>query len=339
MFKFRNFVANPHEKGVMTMRQRYFFVAFIIVIILALFLGSGTASAQNDELRAEITYYKVTNLDDGTDVTDDNLMAGDSYEVRFEIDIGVTLGNNTLILATPLEKIGANYWELENDYAGVNTDTWQPGMSKIEFDMIKGNATFVLTGQVPSNYTSVKLPNDRYLHFPKDISLVQLSLGPENIPLKDQEREAEVIDQAISTYLRTLSDKEKILQDADADPKYEELATDLITLAEDLTGEGYVEEATGLLNTLPQDSSDFPIPVEEGSYTIYIIIIVIVAILLILILALFLRARSNSAFIRQQVDEEAGKLDVLSVRTSKIDRQLARDIEQIKEQLERICGR
>jgi uncharacterized membrane protein len=130
-----------------------------------------------------------------------------------------------------------------------------------------------------------------------------------------------------------------LLKTTDADPKYEDLATEIITLAEGLYGKGYVEEATSLLNTLPESASDFPTPVPEGSYTIYIVIIVLLAVILIAFLILLFRAKSNSSFIRQQVDEEAGKLDVLSVRTSKIDKQLARDIDQVKEQLERISER
>ena len=71
----------------------------------------------------------------------------------------------------------------------------------------------------------------------------------------------------------------------------------------------------------------------------YLIVIIVLAVILLAFLVLFLRARSSASFVRQQVDEESGKLDVLSVRLSKIDRQLARDIEQVKEQLERISGR
>ena len=72
---------------------------------------------------------------------------------------------------------------------------------------------------------------------------------------------------------------------------------------------------------------------------VYIVIIIVLAVIILAFLTLFFRARSSSSFIRQQIDEEAGRLDVLSVKTSKIDRQLARDLEQIKEQLERISGR
>jgi hypothetical protein len=194
---------------------------------------------------------------------------------------------------------------------------------------------------VPSDYTSEKLSNDRYIHFPKKISLVQPSIGPENTPLVDQAKksELEVVDQAIVTYRQAFIEKESLLITTEADQKYEDLATSVIEEAEELRKHGYVDEATIILNTIPESSADFPVPVEEGSYTLYIVIIALLALVLISLIALILRARSNNSFVLQQIDEESGRLDVLLVRISKIDKQLARDIEQVKEQLERISGR
>ena len=268
-------------------------------------------------------------------------MAGNSYEITFGIEVGITLSDKTLVLATQLERINqqTDYWDLQNDYTGVDTETWQPGSSSIEFDMIKGNATFTLTGRIPNNYTSLDLTNDRKLRFPKAIQILQPSILPDNTILEEQVKTARVIDQTIDTYQELLVAKVNLLREADADTKYEELANGIIKRAEELYSYGYVDEANDLLNTIPESAAGFPVPVEEGSYTIYIVIIALLALVLIALLALLLRARSNSSFALQQVDEEAGKLDVLLVRISKIDKQLARDIEQVKEQLERISGR
>jgi hypothetical protein len=321
------------------MKRQYFGVIVVICLVFTMLFGSSVVSAEG-ELKADISSFTVKNID-GSDVTEGNLMAGNTYMISFEIDIGVTLGNKTIILSTPLEKVEDVYWHLENDYEGVDTDTWQPGQSKIEFNIVKGNATFTLIGRVPSDYASEKLSNDRYIHFPRMISLVQPSIGPENTPLVDQAKksELEVVDQAIVTYRQAFIEKESLLKTTEADQKYEDLATSIIDEAEELRKHGYVDEATIILNTIPESSADFPVPVEEGSYTLYIVIIALLALVLISLIALILRARSNNSFILQQIDEEAGRLDVLLVRISKIDKQLARDIEQVKEQLERISGR
>ena len=113
----------------------------------------------------------------------------------------------------------------------------------------------------------------------------------------------------------------------------------MIGLAKELSDKGYVESATALLGMLPDSELEFPVPVPQSSFLPYLIVIIVLAVILVLFFFLLLRARSDSSFVRQRVDEEAGRLDVLLVRTSKIDKQLARDIEQVKEELERISGR
>jgi hypothetical protein len=303
-------------------------------------LGAATTLADEPPL-ATIESYVVENID-GTDVTEGHLMAGDTYTVSLTIKVGVDLADNTLILSTPMEKMGDVYWRLENAYEGVDTELWQPGLPQIEFNVVEGDAEFLLKGSVPSDYTSEKLPNEEDLHFPRSISLVQLSLGPDGVQLG--ERKLIVKDQAIVAYEQTLADKELLLQEATTDPntaapEYVELVQDVMDRAEDLSSKGYVEDAKALLGILPSSVSGFPIAVSEKSVVPYLIGIFVLALILIVFVGLLLRARSNSSFIRQQVDEEAGRLDVLSVRISKIDKHLGRDIEQVKEQLERISGR
>ena len=321
------------------MKRKRFLAVFVLCSVLAMMLGAATTYAQPPS-PAIIKSYVIQNID-GSDVTTGHLMAGDTYTVSLEIEVGVGLANTTLALTTPLNKVGDVYWKLENDYEGVDTESWQPGRPSIEFDALQGIAEFTLRGSVPSDYTSEKLPsNEEYLHFTRDISLVELSLGEEVLG----EVEIQVKDQAIVAYEQTLADKELLLQEATtgpntSDPKYVKLVEDVMDHAKDLYANGYVEDAKTLLDTLPSSVSGFPIPVSQKSFLPYIIGIAVLAVILIVFAGLFLRARSNSSFVRQQVDEETGKLDVLSVRISKIDKQLGGDIEQVKEQLERIIGR
>ena len=317
------------------MKRTRFLAILVLCAAVSMLLGTATTFAQGPS-PAVIESYLVQNID-GSDVTDEPLMAGATYTVTFEVNVGVDLANTTLILSTPLSKVGDIYWRLENDYPGVNTQTWQPGQPTIEFDAVKGTAQVRLDGFVPTHYTSEKLPNGDYLHTAKPISLVQLFLGPAGTLL--DERQSTVKDQAIDAYQDALTLKTSLLQSTTTDAKYKALAAAIISQAETLSSKGYVEIAKSLLNTIPTSASEMPVPVEEGSFMPYLIVIIVLAVILIAFLVLFLRARSNASFVRQQVDEESGKLDVFSVRLSKIDRQLARDIEQVKEQLERISGR
>ena len=317
-------------------RKRLIGIFVLCSVLLAILLSGATSVYAQQPSPAIIETYSIESSN-GSDVTNGPLMAGAAYTVSLEVNVGVNLANTTLSLTTPMIKVEDVRWSLENDYAGIDTDLWQPGLATIEFNVIEGIAEITLIGAVPDNYTSEELPNDDELHFIKSIPLVELTLGPGDTLL--DEISVEVRDEAIVAYQQTLTEKDGLLKTTDAGSKYEDLAAAIIALAEGLNSQGYVEQATSLLKTLPSSASDFPVPVEEGSYMVYMVIIAVFAVIMLAFLTLFFRARSNSSFMRQQIDEEAGKLDVLSVRLSKIDKLLARDIEQVKEQLERISGR
>ncbi len=321
------------------MKQGRFIAISFMVSLLLLLSGIATVNAQTPTppSPAVIESFNIENVD-GSDVTEDYLMAGDTYVVTLEINVGVNLGNNTLILYTPLQKVEDVYWHLQNDYTGIDTTSWQPGQQTIVFEVVEGIARLELKGSVPADYTWTPISGYSYvLHAIRDLPLITLSLGPEGTELDSSSME--VKDQAIIAYEQTLIEKDALLRTTEADVKYEKLANDIITHAQSLYSKGYVEDATKLLKTIPDSSADFPVPVKEKSYLPYIIGLAALAVLLVIFLALLMKSRSNSSVIRQQVDEESGKLDVLSIRLSKIDRQLARDLEQIKEELDRISGR
>lgn len=317
------------------MRSVRIILVLILCSILVILAGVATTYAQRPAL-ASIGSYTIDNKD-GTDVSNGPLMAGATYTVSFDIDIGVVPANTTLTLYTPMEKAKGQdvYWHLENEYEGIDTEQWQPGKARIEFEAVQGVAELTLIGSVPPGYTSEELSNGDFLHFEESVSLVRLSLAEELL----DERPVAVIDQAIVAYRQALTEKESLLQTVDADPKYEALAQSVIGLAKSLNDKGYVEDASDTLAVLPGSQSEFPTPVPESSFLPYMIVIVVLAVIMILFFFLLTRARSTTSFIRQQVDEEAGRLDVLLVRTSKVDKQLAKDIEQVKEELERISGR
>jgi hypothetical protein len=366
--------------------------------------GLPVVLAQEPALSVELSSYVVEDTS-GTVVTGERLLAGDTYTVAFEVKVSADLPDTKLALTTSLEKARDVFWSLENDdeYTGVDTESWQPGQSSIEFDAVKGTAQFTLEGTVPLTYTTEELTDGESsvtLHKVKSIPVLRLSLGTEGEVLN--ERSSEVVDQTILAYQQTLSEKNSLLQVASADATYSELAQDIVATAENLNSQGFVVTALALLDTLPASPSgfpsveefeqeraakqsllqatdsepkykqlvsavigvasdlsdagfaegamdlldilpnnalDFPEPVSEGSSLVYLIVIVILVIGLIAFLALLLRARSNVSFVRQQVEEEMGRLDVLLVRITKVDKQLARDVEQVKEQLERISGR
>ena len=190
------------------MRSVRIILVLILCSILVILAGVATTYAQRPAL-ASIGSYTIDNKD-GTDVSNGPLMAGATYTVSFDIDIGVVPANTTLTLYTPMEKAKGQdvYWHLENEYEGIDTEQWQPGKARIEFEAVQGVAELTLIGSVPPGYTSEELSNGDFLHFEESVSLVRLSLAEELL----DERPVAVIDQAIVAYRQALTEKESLLQ-------------------------------------------------------------------------------------------------------------------------------
>jgi len=65
------------------MKRQYFGVIVVICLVFTMLLGSSVAIAEG-ELKADISSFTVKNID-GSDVTEGNLMAGNTYMISFEI--------------------------------------------------------------------------------------------------------------------------------------------------------------------------------------------------------------------------------------------------------------
>ncbi|MEE8470527.1 MAG: hypothetical protein V3S51_04285, partial [Dehalococcoidia bacterium] len=240
------------------MRQKRFLAAFVLCSVSGMLLGTATTYAQGPS-PAVISSYTITDVG-GSDVTEGPLMSAATYTVSLEINIGFDLPDTRLSLSTAMDKVGDVYWSLTNDFPGIDTATWQPGLATIEFDAVSGTAQFTVKGSVPSDFTTELLSNNDYLRFTESISLVELSLAPDGALLDDLP--VEVVDQDILDYRDMLDEKQSLLQNTAPDLTYAALASDVITFAENLSSKGYVEYASDLLNALPESAEDFP-TIEE----------------------------------------------------------------------------
>ena len=230
-------------------RKRLIGIFILCSAVLALVLSGAALVYAQAPSPAVIETYSIESSN-GSNVTNGPLMAGATYTVSLEVNVGVDLANTTLSLTTPMIKVEDVYWSLENDYAGIDTDLWQPGLANIKFNVVKGIAELTLKGAIPVDYTSEELPNDDELHFIRAIPLVELTLlGPVSTLL--DEISIEVRDEAIVAYQHTLTEKDSLLKTTDADPKYEDLATSIVALAEELYSQGYVEQAPACLVPCP----------------------------------------------------------------------------------------
>ena len=299
-----------------------------LFLIFSLFLSGIILPISYAQAPAVITSFTVLDPN-GNDVTDEFLVAGGSYTINFEIEIGATLSDN-ILLTTSMEKSGNSFWTLNNNYEGVETSTWTPGSQSITFQAIEGTVQFTLDGKIPEAITEKEIADIyKTIHALELVPLLVMSL--DSMEILD-ERTYTITDQTIISYDALLQSKTEKLDSISMDEKYNSLAFEIVSEAEYLTSFGLYDDAIQLLETIPD--SDYPEP--PRTTTLLIVSSIFLGITTIAFLLLFIRTRSSTSYLSSSVSEKADKLDLLLIKASRIDRSLADDLETIKKELKEL---
>ena len=297
-------------------------------LIILIFLSVVLLPASYAQAPAVLTNFTVLDPN-GNDVTDEFLVAGGSYTINFEIEIGATLSDN-ILLTTSMEKFGNSFWTLNNNYQGVDTSIWTPGSPSITFQAVEGTAQFTLYGKIPESITEKDVIDmDKTVHALELVPLLVMSL--DSMEILD-ERTYTITDQTIISYDALLQSKLEKLDSISMEGKYNFLALEIVSEAEYLTTFGLYDDAIQLLNTIPD--SDYPAP--PSTTTLFIIVSAILGITTIAFALLFVRTRSSSSYLSSSVSEKADKLDLLLIKASRIDKSLSDDLETIKRELKEL---
>ena len=298
------------------------------LILFSLFLSVFALPVSHAQAPAVITSFTVLDPN-GNDVTDEFLVAGGSYTINFEIEIGATLSDN-ILLTTSMEKSGNSFWTLNNNYEGIETSTWTPGSQSITFQAIEGTAQFTLDGKIPEAITEKEIDDiGKTIHALELVPLLVMSL--DSMEILD-ERTYTITDQTIISYDALLQSKIEKLNSISMDEKYNSLAFEIVSEAEYLTSFGFYDDAIQLLETIPD--SDYPEP--PSTTTLLIASSIFLGITTIAFVLLFIRTRSSTSYLSSSVSEKADKLDLLLIKASRIDRSLADDLETIKKELKEL---
>ena len=299
-----------------------------LLIIFSLFLSGIILPISYAQAPAVITSFTVLDPN-GNDVTDEFLVAGGSYTINFEIEIGATLSDN-ILLTTSMEKSGNSFWTLNNNYEGIDTSTWTPGSPSITFQAVEGTVQFTLDGKIPESITEKEIGDiGKTIHASELVPLLVMSL--DSMEILD-ERTYTITDQTIISYDALLQSKTEKLDSISMDEKYNSLAFEIVSEAEYLTSFGLYDDAIQLLETIPD--SDYPEP--PRTTTLLIVSSIFLGITTIAFLLLFIRTRSSTSYLSSSVSEKADKLDLLLIKASRIDRSLADDLETIKKELKEL---
>jgi hypothetical protein len=107
----------------------------------------------------------------------------------------------------------------------------------------------------------------------------------------------------------------------------------MIGLARSFRDRGDVQQALDLTGALPLAAA---FPVGSTDVTIFLAGIGGLAIIVAVFAVLWIRTKSASSVLARQVDSQARKLDMSLVKISRMDKALATEITQIKEDLTKL---
>lgn len=340
-------------------------IAFICVIaVLSFFLAPYTTPvrAADGGATVQITDFKVLTLD-GKE-TKAPLMAGSSYVVTFTLQIAKDVVTDTITLRTDLDQVNPStpFWVLP-DYKGI-TPNVNPNRNQIAFNGAPGgNLAFTLKGKVPDNFnsqlatdsaktfkvTGVKepdgisgvvfddgktfvnaLPTGKLVHLKRSITL--LTLGSGSGTIKDA-KPIDAQDKSMETYATTFTQKKDAIEGQDLDPFLVKMVGGVVAQAQALAASGYTDEASALLQTLP----DKGWPQAGASNTMLYAAIGVLALLAVLLGFLMLKAKGAASYSRGVVEDQVKRLDVVSVKAGRLgDKVLVQEINAVKDELDRV---
>ena len=311
--------------------MKYRSMILVVFLLTVYTISNDSLSSQGQPSSLpHISSWKVVDLN-GVDWTDKTLVAGGTYRISMTITVQVSQPDTILRLETKLLKSEDRFWSLSSDYRGINTTSWQPGRSHISFIPLQGLAELTLVGKVSNNYTLNILAEGTVLHHERTLSLAKLSF--ENTGQLLEERLVVITDEKLTQFDLLLSKRIEALAGTSVDPRFKSLFLAVMEQANATKRVGQVDVAIALLNLLPNPDSFVPEPGIESTFLFIAIGLGIVSVILVIMV---IRTKSSASYIYRQIEEKTRKLDLTLIKLSRIDKNIAGEISQIRAELEKV---
>jgi hypothetical protein len=312
------------------------------VILAALIILPLTAIQANDGI-SWIEEYRLEDYQTGQLVLSWNsgdqqvlinapVLAGDEYKLNFMLNVRQTVDNAVLELrlSEEVEKQSKEvFWEIQTVALPVKED-FNPAQRSIRFYHIEGVYEINVIGRIDRNLT--RIGDSVVLHRPVNLTVIEL-WGPaqtlyDNITLT-------VIDEKIDDYRFLLDQKEEQIEQyraSNVDPAFIQLSENFIELSKRQAETGLVDAAINLLETMEVDAP----PAQTGpSFQEKYFFPVTGALLILSIIGivLFVRTRSKMGFKTMIVEDQIREMEALQARAQRIDRNLAKRLQEINDRL------
>ena len=308
------------------------FLLFVIAIPSVFCVGEGEW----------IVRYRVEDLETGQVYIDQDfetgeisefspLFDGSELKVTFTVNVELTVSHVNLKISTDLthSSIEDRYWQLHTQE--YSFEDYNPNEKTLEFTQVKGTFTLTCYGKVPKGVTTQTI-SGYVLHNVKDLVTVKLT-GPSG-ELLDQ-IENEVLDAEIDEYRNLVEIRDEhleVMKNTGVSPGYVEIYENVINQAEVQAELGFVDEAISLLDILAVSQE----PASSLGETLFLPVMVALGIGVAVIGILYIRSRSKSSYVLSVIEDQIRDLEGVTLRVSKIDRDLASRLDSLKERLKKL---
>jgi len=317
--------------------------AGVLSLLLLVFLTSsmGIAEAEGERWFKRYRVEDLTtkqlilegNLETGELLQNAPMLAGAEYNITVTLDIGLTAAYANLTLSLRLLHADSidRFWEIHTTDLNLTGD-YNPNKAEMTFSQVKGRYVISTFGKVPGDLTITRLSAGLTLHKPVNFTIIQLT-GPDGGVL--DKITLNIIDSEIDGYRFIRGQREGELrgyEESQVDPAYIELYESFLAMAESQAEVGSVRSAVDILEAL---QVEIP-PVQTGpslAERYFLPLVGGLGALSAALAYLMLRARGKLSFISMMVEDQIREMEALTLRASRIDRNLASRLQDINDRL------
>ena len=172
------------------------------------------------------------------------------------------------------------------------------------------------------------------LHKAVPVSLV--SLKDSSSAVLDEVKK-DITDASINAYNTKLSETQSKVDgysSSGVSPAIVESYNNIISQSQELADKGLTDDALGMLNALDTAAA----PASATMEILFIPLIAVFAVLAAVLGVMFMRSRGKVGYYKLVVEDQIKDLEGLTLRASKIDRNMGASLESVKDRLKRLVG-
>jgi hypothetical protein len=323
-------------KGSKMKRNMLVLVAVSLLLLVTLLSATQANAAQTGQW---ITHYTIADLGTGQVLYDSSspstalpILAGAELGISITVNVAVSNPTTALKLSTSLNHAvtQGTYWQLQGTYEGLSGFTYNPNQNYVQFNETVGTLQIYCFGIIPSGIT-VQGGLDRKVA----ATLVSLT-DPTNAELDAVS--VQVTDAKINSFdaLATAAfTKLQELNDSGIDPAYLTLYQTVVAGAVSQASAGFVDNGITVLQQLASAEQSYS-PSSIGTpfeATLFYPAVIALVVVVVVVGFLMVRARGRVSYDKLVIEDQIKDLEGLSLRASRIDKNLTVSLESVKDRL------